>query len=318
MILSTTEDLRKYISVASNFQFASIEPYITKAINSYTKKYVGKLHVFLENQATGSGADIKNEAREHLRSAIANFAMFLFSPYNSVLIDSSGMSNIQNEQRKNIEWWQKNDISRELLRSGHESMDFLLAILETNPTIFTEWTTDFGALNKELLVNNTKTFQKAYNIFESRQTFLALVPSLRQVEDQYIKTFLCSEVIQAMKTDSASAKLLELKEYCQKAIVSFTIAKVYDEGIFLLDAYGIKLKFDTLPNETVRNVDYGKPADQLQRAVKKNLDNGTNYMKMAKQLIIDNPTDFTQCANPLLHATPTAFTVYNTKGVVGI
>lgn len=317
MILSTTADLKKYVSVAANFVFATFEPYITKAINGYTRKYVGKLHVFLEEEATGTGSEIKNEAREHLRSAIANFGMFLFTPYNSVNIDSTGMSNIQSDQRKNIEWWQKNDIARELLRSGHESMDFLLEILEKNPTIFTEWTTEFGTKNKELIVNNTQAFQKYYNIFDSRQTFLALVPSLRQVEDQYIKTMLCPEIIAAMKI-ATSGKLFELNDYLQKAIVAFTIAKVYDEGMFLLDASGIKLKFDVLPNETVKAIDYGKPADQLQRAVKKNTDNGSNYLKYAKELIVNNPGDFTQCENPFLKTTPKTFAVYNTKGVVGI
>ena len=317
MILSTTEDLKKYISIAQNFEFADFEIYIPKAINSYIRKYVGDLHVFLKDEASVANANTLNEAREHLRSAIANFGYFLFTPYNSVTMDSSGMANIQNEQRKNIEWWQLNDIRRELLRSGHESMDLLLAILEANPTVFTDWTTKFGSKNKELLVHNTDEFQKCYNIFDSRQTFLALIPAIRQVEDQYINTFLCPELLAALKANPVD-HVLKLKEYLQKAIVHFTIAKVYDEGIFHLDASGIKLKFDTLPNETAKPIDYGKAVGQLERAVKKNTDNGTNYMGLAKQLILDNPTSFNQCDNPLLTKTPMKFKVYNTKGVVGI
>ena len=241
----------------------------------------------------------------------------MFTPFNSVNMDGSGMSNNVSESRKNIEWWQLNDIRRELLRSGHESMDLLLAILEANPTVFTDWTTKFGSKNKELLVHNTDEFQKCYNIFESRQTFLALIPAIRQVEDQYINTFLCPELLAVLKANPVD-HILKLKEYLQKAIVHFTIAKVYDEGIFHLDASGIKLKFDTLPNETAKAIDYGKAVGQLERSVKKNTDNGTNYIGLAKQLIIDNPTSFTQCTNPLLTKTPTKFKVYNTTGVVGI
>jgi hypothetical protein len=318
MILSTTADLQKYISVSQNFQFPVFETYITKALDSYTRKYVGELHEKLKDQASGDNAEILNQAREHLGSAIANFGYFLFTPFNSVLMDASGMSNISNDQRKNVEWWQLNDIRRELLRSGHESMDLLLAILEANPAIFPEWTSKFGAINKELLVHSTAEFQKSYNIFESRQTFLALLPAIRQVEDQYINTFLCPELLTVLKSNPNEVNVIKLKEHLQKAIVHFTIAKVYDEGIFNLDASGIKLKFDTLPNETIKAIDSGKQVDQLNRAIKKNTDNGTNYMQLAKQLIIDNPTSFTQCTNPLLTKTPKKFQVYNKTGIVGI
>lgn len=318
MILATNEDLKKYISISQNFEFIDFEPYIEKALNSYIKKYVGELHLFLKDEASGVNAEILNQARKYLGSAIANFGYFLFTPYNSVNMDSSGMSNNVSENRKTIEWWQLNDIRRELLRSGHESMDFLLIILEENPLVFPDWTTKFGSKNKELLVHNTNEFQIGYNIFDSRQTFLALVPAIRQVEDQYINTFLCSELLSALKSNPTESNVLKLKEHLQKAIVSFTIAKVYDEGIFHLDASGIKLKFDTLPNETAKTIDSGKLVEQLNRAIKKNTDNGTNYMGLAKQLIIDNPESFTQCTNPLLAKKPAQFKVYNTKGVVGI
>lgn len=320
MILSTNTDLKKYISIADNFEFESFALYIPKAINSYTNKYVGNLHVLLKDETpvANANAEILNEAREHLRSAIANFGYFLFTPYNSITMDSSGMANIQNEQRKNIEWWQLNDIRRELLRSGHESMDLLLEILEANPDVFTDWTTKFGAQNKKLLVHSTTEFQKGYNIFNSRQTFLALLPAISQVEDQYINHYLCKELLLAMKAPSTNDNLILLKEYLQKAIVHFTIAKVYDEGIFNLDASGIKLKFDTLPNETLKIRDSLNDVEQLKRAIKKNIDNGVNYMALAKQLILDNPTDFNQCDNPLLVKTPKKFEVYNKKGIVGI
>ena len=320
MILNNTEELKKHIPVSKNFAFDDFEPYIQKAVNSYLYQYVGDLHETLA-EVTAEAAEnavIKNKARKYLQSAIANFGYFLFLPFASVQIDGSGLSNIVNENRKNLEWWQRNDIGRELLRSGHEAMDFLLAILEANPTVFTDWTENYADKNKELLIHCTADFQEYYNIFNSRQTYLALVPAMRQVEDQYIKTFICGELITALKSEPSHDKIKLAKEYVQKAIVAFTIAKVYDEGIFNLDASGIKLKFDTLPNETLKAVDYGKPADQLTKAVKKQIDNGTNYISMVKQIITENPTVFTQCDSPLLHKTPTKFEVYNTQGVVGL
>lgn len=317
MILTTTAELKKYISVATSFNFATLEPYITKAINSYTKKVVGNLHVFLDASTTGTNANIKNEAREHLCSAIANFAYYLFSPYASITMDSSGMANVQNDKQAPLQNWQLISIQRELLRSGHESMDLLLEILEKNPAVFTDWTTEFGTVNKDLLVHNSTDFQLCYNINNSRQTFLSLVPSLRQIEDKYIKTLFSAEVIIAMKS-STTGSLLELKNYCQKAIVCFTIAKVYDEGIFHLDASGIKLKFDVLPWEKVQAVDYGKQVDQMNHAIKKQIENGTQYILLAKDVITDNASDFESFTKIYKKDAPIKYEAHKTSGIVGL
>jgi hypothetical protein len=319
MILISTQDLKKYISVASNFTFATLEPYITKAINSYTKKYVGNLHVFLKDQSAESeeNATIKNEAREHLRSAIANFAYFMFTPYASITMDSSGMSNVQNEKQSPLQNGQMLSIQRELLRSGHESMDLLLEVLEKNINLFTEYAETFQPLNSVLMVKNSTEFQKCYNINNSRQTYLALVPALSFIEDKYIKTLFSSEFITLIKTD-ANPVIKEINQYIKKAIVAFTISKVYDEGIFNLDASGIKLKFDMLPFEKAQSVDYGRPSDQLKNSVKKQLENGTQYILIVKQLITENASSFSAIPKIYKKDSPKIYQAHNTSGIVGL
>jgi hypothetical protein len=319
MILSSTADLKKYVSLAQSFVFADFEPYISKAVNAFTRKYVGDLHVQIKDLATGENAEIKNEAREHLQNAIANFGYFVYLPFASVMMDSSGISVVKNENRQNAEWWQLKDIRRELLRSGHEAMELLLEVLEKNPTIFTDWTTDFGTVNKELLVHNTETFNKYYHIFGSRQTFLALQPSIRQVEDQYMHTFLCPELIEALKGE-ANGNIKAVKIAMQKAIVAFTIAKVADVGLFLLDENGLRVNFETLIDGRKEAVSYGKPSDQVTKLVNEQINNGTQYLNLAKQFIEDNIADFNQCTNPLLKSetSGSGYTPYNTLGVLSI
>ena len=120
-----------------------------------------------------------------LRSAIANFAFFMYLPFFQLQMDGSGMSVMTNEHRKQPEWWQMADAKREILRSGHESMDALLEILEKNPDKFTDFTENYSTQYKELLVHNASDFNNCYTIFTSRQTFLALVPTIRQVEPKF-------------------------------------------------------------------------------------------------------------------------------------
>lgn len=323
MILASITDLKKYVAISKNLSpvWDDFLPYITKAVNQFTFKYVGALHLELAAEATGQNADIKNHAREMLREALANFALFLYLPLAQVQFDSSGITTSQNANRKNAEWWQINDLRRDFLSSGHFAMDRLLAYLEANKTVFIDWDDNYSTLNNELLINSASEFSKYYNIFESRQTYLALQPAIRQVEDQYINTFLCAELLQALKeTILINANHKAVKQALQKAVVAFTIAKIYQEGMFLLDATGVKLKYDILPSEAAKVPDYGKQADQITIAVQKQTDNGVSYLKMARKTIESNLTDFTQCSVIFINEnnTGSGFTPYNTRGILGI
>lgn len=322
MILNNTSELRKYISVNETFDFETFLPYINKANNSYLKKYVGNLITELADAESGDDESIKNQAREHLRSALANFAFFMYQPFFQLQMDGSGMSTVTNENRKQPEWWQLADVRRELLRSGHESMDALMEILEQNPEIFTDFTDNYSTQYKELLVRNANDFNNCYNIFNSRQTFLALVPTIRQVETQLLKNFITSDFYTDLRetiladanesTTSHDVIMLLIKKYLQQAIVCFTIARIYNEGLFHFDASGVKLKFDALPNEKVQQIDYGKPAEQLQRAIKAQIENGTQFILLAKELIAEN------FADGLITTTSTPTSTIGSGGIIGI
>lgn len=319
MILNSTEDIKKYVPVAQNFEFDDFIPFHDKAINAFTRKYVGDLHEFLKSQSEGANADVKNKAREILRDAIANFGMYIFYPFLQIQLDSSGISVNVSDNRKSPEWWQIKDTRRELLRSGHESMDRLLSYLDENLQVFTDYADNYSALNNELLVNNATTFSKYYNIFDSRQTFLALIPIIRKVEDQYVTTFLCSELIETLKT-TVSGNLKAVKIAMQKAIVAFTVAKVSSNGLFVFDERGLRIDFENMYDGRKENPSYGKSVDQLKSLAEEEISNGTQYLKLVAEIIEANPTDFTQCDFPLIKNSKSVigYKPYDTKGILGL
>ncbi len=326
MILATTDELKQYISIADSFQFEDFQPYITKAVNTFTKKYVGNLHITLQDQATGDNADIKNQARQHLQNAIANFGWFKHIPFAKLIIDSSGISVSDNTNRKAASYGDIKDIRRECLQAGHEAMDLLLEVLEANPEVFTDYATNYSTVNNQLLVNKATIFSKYYNINDSRQVYLALQPTLRLVEDQYLKTFICPELINALKitpTDATTAQkeLLEkLKEPLQKAMVAFTISKVASIGLFTLATDGLRLNFETYLDNRNQAVDYGLPAQQVKQLLQDQASNASIFLQQAKQIITDNLEGFTQCSEPLINnATNTnTYSSYDTTGVFGL
>lgn len=320
MIISTTAELKKYVSVAQSFVFSDFEPYINKAVNTFTRRFVGDLHTILETIAIDdTNKVIKEAAREHLRSAIGNFGFFLFVPLLQLQMDSSGLSVNQTENRKSPELWQINDLRRELLRSGHESMDLLLEFLEKNPTVFTDYADNYSSINNELLVSNATIFSKYYEINNSRQVFLALMPTLRVVQDQYVNTFLCPELITALKAN-VSGNLLLVKQAIQKAMVAFTVAKVSTTGLFILDDKGLRIDFENLNIGRRENPSYGKSVDQLNKLSLEQIANGTQYLTSAKEIIENNLSEFNQCTNPLIksNVSGSGYSSYDTKGVLSL
>jgi hypothetical protein len=320
MILANTADLKKYVSIAASFEFADVEPFIDKAVDQFTRKYVGELHTELKDPATGTDADLKNRARKHLQDALANFAFYLYSPYEAVLQDSSGISVAQNEKRMPADWRTLKDIRRERLNSGHTAMDLLLEILEENPDKFTSFTEKYQTINKELLVSSSTVFSRYYNISNSRQTYLALLPSLRQVEDQFLHTFLCHELITALK-GSVSGQMETLKISLQKAMVAFTVAKVAREGIFIIDATGLRLNYENMVSHTTRPIENNLPEIQLENLIRNQTHNGIQYLGIAKDLILANPTTFNQCnGSPIIsrEGSGSGLTTYDTKGIFAL
>lgn len=319
-ILESNEDLKLHVNIAGSFQFEDFYPYIAKSVNKFTRRYLGNLHHQLAEPAEGVYAVTLNDARYFLQEVIANFGMFLYLPLGAVMFDGSGLSNATSDGRAPLSNGQMNDIKKGFLTAGHEAMDQLLALMESKKELFPDWAeSDLYTQSKELLVDNAKVFDRYYTIFESRQAYLALQPSIRQVEDQYLKTVFCAELIRHLKTGTLTDIQQDLKDELQKAMVAFTVAKVSNEGLFLIEATGLRIKYDTLSHEIVQNIDYGKSADFVTQTAKQQEDNGIQYLKKAKEIVLNSPGEFNQCTNPLITAAAgDRWTPYNTKSTVAL
>jgi hypothetical protein len=128
---------------------------------------------------------------------------------------------------------------------------------------------------------------------------------------------LCPELIEHLKTDVTGVSL-EVKTELQKAIVAFTVAKVANVGLFILDENGLRVNFETLIDGRKESVSYGKTADQTSKLVEEQSNNGSQYLALARELIQANLITFNQCESPLKKSTSsgTGYTPYDTPGVL--
>lgn len=298
--LDTAQKIQEYVTVHSNFNPDSLKPFLKRANRKYLQSYVGDLYTELAVPATGENAVIKNNARDLFEESLCCFSFYLGSAELSLHINDSGISTHESADFKKADSFEKNDFNREMLRNGHEALDHLLKILEANKALFSSYTVELQDQHKELLVPDTATFQKYYNINSSRQTFIALLPSMRQVQDQFISSWLCKDFITALRENVSDAKL-EVKILLQQAIVAYTVAKTVYEGQFLLNGNGIHLKFDRLPHESiVTNVNL-KINDFLIHTHRSKNAAGEEYLKAAKRLIKENT--FQECEGVVIKET---------------
>ena len=313
MITNTTQ-LKQYISVAQSFVFTEFEPYIKKANREFMKKYIGNLYEEIADMELET--NLQENVMHLVYTAVANFAYYLFTPFNSVTMDASGMANVTTQNRSNISMLQLNDIRRELLRSAHSAMDELLEVLEANPDAFTSWHEKYSTIYNQYLVNSTAVFQNAYNIHNSRQTYLVLQPSIQLVEDKLLNTTFCADLLTHLKTGTLNETDKQLKALLSKAVVNATIAKVCAEGVFEITSTGIKMKFDALPFEQNVAVQMN---DQLRNKIDNLNANANQYLKMATNYIKDNLTVFTQCNGaPIIEKLSGGYKPISNKSILGI
>lgn len=314
MIIKDTDTLRKYLSVNGSVKHENITPYLRKAERNFLKPIIGaaQLAVF-EAETTDP---IIKEAQELAQEAVANFGYYIYLPIGAVQISDNGIHVVDNENTKTASDKQFKELQRSFKKSGHEALDELLEFMEQSADKFSAWfDSDCYTIYKELLVNKTSTFNTYYHIFNSRQTFVAMRPTIKVVEDQFINPVIGTNLLADLKTNQTVAERKEVKKLLQQSIVAFTIMKTVDNGMFILDAKGMHMRFDVLPYEkTVTNINL-KINDFLVHTKRSKQIEGEEYLKLALKIIEDNTDKFSEY---IIKETPDHINITNTKSIVGI
>jgi hypothetical protein len=306
-LIKTLDDVKKYVSVNTNTAFESIEPYIKQADRKYIKNLIGD--TLYDAYATTAPTGIPLKVYDLLCEASANLAQFLYLPLQQVQVSDTGISVAQGESYKAAEWWQIRDLSRSFLEAGLQALDEALKIMEANEASFTGWSATAGYTTfKEFFVKRTDTFNEWFNISNSRRTFLALRPCLRDAHHNYFTSQLNEETIVTINlaVEPAHKKVLE---FLQASQVNYAVAKMVDSGAFEITATGIFQKADEYPGYKTKTLEQF----QLKALKDERLSAGEEYFKKALAIIEANPTLFTAYEKK---TDATFVAPYNTKSTV--
>lgn len=311
MIIKNTATLREHLAVNNSVEIINLQPYLKKAERSFLRPNIGGEQLqFFENLTTPEG--VEKEALELAREVVANYAYYLYLPILAVQITDSGIQVVDNENTKMATDKQYKELQRSFLTSAHEALDELLAFMELHSVEFPKWvTSNCYSVYKNLLVNTTDIFNSHYYIFNSRQTFIALKSKIKMVEDRFISGAIGSGLLLALYDKQTDVVRKKVKELLQKSVVAFTIMDVLDSGMFVLDAQGMRMRFDMLPYEKLVTKEF-KVNSQFKENKKIE---GEEYLKMALAMIRGNSPNFPEF---LLPKKTKKKQLIKTKGIIGV
>lgn len=289
-LINSTEEIQNHVTVLSSFDFDRAKPYIRKAERNYIIPLISEeeYQYFIDNQSDDLSS--KKKVRELIEEATVNLAFHLGFSVLKVHIGNYGITDTDVDEAKQSSWADKRDLQRTFIRDGNKALDDALKTMENYFDEFPHWraSNSFTVLN-EHFNRHTDDFQLWFNIHNSRQTFLALRPTIREVHEKYFLPLLGDSTINLIKTRTTNTVITRALELCQKAEAAHTIAEIAKTGTFEVTETGFLLRWETLPWEKAyKDVDL-KKLDRLSKAKETA---GEEYLKKLKKLIEENMTLF--------------------------
>jgi hypothetical protein len=290
-LINDIADLKRHIIVSATFDFNKVLPFAKRVERKIILDLIGQDQydsIIVHTLVPENTAPI-NQVKELLEEAVSNYSLLLAMPTINVLITNSGIKTSENKEATNADWKDKRDLSRSLLKTYNEALDDAFQIMEENVTDFPEWRdSKYYTIFKDLIVSQTTIFNDHFSINKNRQTFFALKPYMREVEDQYLKAMLGAETLALLKTKSEVTIINQAVDIAQKAIVAFTVAKAAITGTFTFTDSSFTIASDQMPWEKQNEL-----SKEDRNDLKKDRQNaGEEYLKSLKKLIILYPLMF--------------------------
>lgn len=232
-LINTLQEFRNYVTVASNLLDEKFDKY-TKQADRDLIRILGK-DKFDEIVALPTD----NEVRIFLCEYSANKGLSYALPSLVLNITNFGVFTTEVSEGKPAHWSQIKDLNRTLLLFAFNALDDAIKEVGVENIISL----------KGLFIKSLSEFEDFFSLAGSSQTFLSLVPLMREVQEQYIRAAI-GDCYYYQFTDE------QLKPI-QGAIANLTVAKASVSGSFTIEPKGFLLRFEVLPWEKVEKTQQG-------------------------------------------------------------
>lgn len=304
MLVTTTAELKNYVSVSETFKIANLKQDIETIERKEIKKILGSaLFTLLQNAYTASIAPtptplptIYADLLHEVRRPLIDLALAKNIPIASVIFSASGIQEAVTEQMRPATKWRTEALQKELLDSGNDKINDLFDFLEEKKADYPTWVaSDEYSLLYNNFVFKTATFNEHFFIGNSRRVFVSFKSIMQRVEQDAIKPVVLTGTFDLIKTQIKAATLSNpnkyiLENYIQPAVVNLTISKALLEKSVLIDDRGVTV-FKTLNTQAFndRSDASDERAERLASTLKLQAENLLEQLRVYLQ---ENISDF--------------------------
>lgn len=177
-----------YPNINPALNWDNILPYINNAVRNYIYPHFGR--VFYEEVVLHNTVDdFKDEIKEMMSNAIANYAVYLAMPHINVTIADMGVQQNRNEKSSNANQWSYNGARWAALYAAERQLDELLNYCYDNKSdawlttwaasdVYKFYFTDFISGRKQL---------SEFSAIKTMRGYWSVIPELRKAEDKVKK-----------------------------------------------------------------------------------------------------------------------------------
>ena len=244
-LLNSLDEAQKYVTLANALAAApaaSVPDLLLQAEEAYLHPAVGAALC----ERIQAEAETQPNLARLLKRAVANFAVALYVPQATIQIEPNGIVQVAGDKKKSASPEAVEAYRRSVVQVGYHAVESALQFLETNRANYPEWTGSAAyTLAHESLCTSAVVFDQYVHIRQSRRVFLAILPSLREVERTSIVPTLTPAVFDQLRAAPANGAAPDVlrRSHVLPALCHLAYAQALP-GMAAVADYGTLLQLD--------------------------------------------------------------------------
>jgi hypothetical protein len=306
LLVKNIDDLRKYVSnLNSTFQFSFVEGALADIQSGYLSQIFGSAFIASltarYNATTPSPAltDQEKALINHIGTANAYLAIGKALPTLLVQLGNSGLYQTESNNSKPLYQWQKIEYENSILESGYSPIETGLQYLWDNRTHpqFAQWKdSPEEAKSVQYFLSTASDFNERFPIANSRRTYEALKPFIREAQQFEIKPLIGApmydELVSKIKAFDLGDKYPLLLPYIKDALAQISIARSIGRLTVKADSEGYRVVSvmgsggDSVKNKTTATM------EQLDMLKREAMNSAGKYCNALLNFLNSNIADF--------------------------
>ncbi|GEM_PF-2412598 len=209
MLFTTIEDIKTSLgTLHRNLKVETLLSFVSQAETLHLVPVLGEgLVAQLGNLPASEAPAHLVRLRAHFRAALVYYVVLEAAPFLSVAFGDLGMSEQSAGQAAPSRQWVYNNFVEAAAATADKLLDVALAWLDTHAADYAdELDSPEYRSRKQLLIGSAEELGRYVATAGSRRFFLALLPTLRQVEDFEISDLLGEETLEQLRAGLASGE----------------------------------------------------------------------------------------------------------------